>query len=157
MLRIINAAAEAYRGVIPADCWREPYMSEEELKSEIAAHVEFVGCEIAGALAGVMGIQRVRNVTLIRHAYVAPSHQSHGVGGALLALGLFSRVVAFVLSGEMAFAYFIAHARYSFFPVVNEGTLAVLFCFVFLYLAAAGGGPWSLDALLARRSALGLG
>jgi putative oxidoreductase len=79
------------------------------------------------------------------------------VGGTLLALGLFSRTVAFVLSGEMAFAYFIAHARYSFFPLVNEGTLAVLFCFVFLYLAAAGGGPWSLDALLARRSAPGLG
>jgi putative oxidoreductase len=79
------------------------------------------------------------------------------VGGTLLALGLFSRAVAFVLSGEMAFAYFIAHARYSFFPVVNEGTLAVLFCFVFFYLAAAGGGPWSLDALLARRSAAGLG
>ena len=79
------------------------------------------------------------------------------VGGTLLALGLFSRLVAFVLSGEMASAYFIEHARYSFFPVVNDGTLAVLFCFVFLYLAAAGGGPWSLDALLARRSAAGLG
>ena len=79
------------------------------------------------------------------------------VGGALLALGLFSRAFAFVLSGEMAFAYLIEHVRYSFFPVVNDGTLAVLFCFVFLYLAAAGGGPWSMDALLARRSATGLG
>jgi putative oxidoreductase len=73
------------------------------------------------------------------------------VGGTLLAVGLFSRAVAFILSGEMAFAYFIDHVRYSFFPVVNDGTLAVLFCFVFLYLAAAGGGPWSLDALLATR------
>ena len=76
------------------------------------------------------------------------------VGGTLLALGLFSRAVAFVLSGEMAFAYFIEHARYSFFPVVNDGTLAVLFCFVFLYLAAAGGGPWSLDAMRAGRSGI---
>jgi putative oxidoreductase len=79
------------------------------------------------------------------------------VGGTLLALGLFSRAVAFLLSGEMAFAYFIEHARLSFFPVVNDGTLAVLFCFVFLYVAAAGGGPWSLDALLARRSPGGPG
>jgi putative oxidoreductase len=79
------------------------------------------------------------------------------VGGTLLALGLFTRGVAFVLSGEMALAYFIEHARHSFFPVVNDGTLAVLFCFVFLYLAAAGGGPWSVDALLARRSAAGPG
>jgi putative oxidoreductase len=79
------------------------------------------------------------------------------VGGTLLALGLFSRAVDFILSGEMAFAYFIEHVRYSFFPVLNDGTLAVLFCFVFLYLAAAGGGPWSVDALLARRSAVGPG
>src|SRR5688500_5623593 len=58
------------------------------------------------------------------------------VGGALLALGLFTRPVAFVLSGEMAFAYFIDHAQHSFYPAVNDGTLAVLFCFVFLYIAA---------------------
>ncbi len=69
------------------------------------------------------------------------------VGGTLLALGLFTRPVAFILSGEMAFAYFIEHAPQSFFPAVNDGTLAVLFCFVFLHIAAAGGGPWSADAL----------
>jgi putative oxidoreductase len=72
-------------------------------------------------------------------------------GGALLLLGLFSRPVAFVLSGLMAFAYFIAHAPQGFWPIVNRGELAALYSFLFLYLAAAGGGPWSLDALLRRR------
>ena len=68
------------------------------------------------------------------------------VGGALLLVGLFSRPVAFLLSGEMAVAYFIAHAPKSPFPALNGGDAAILFCFVFLYLAAAGAGPWSLDA-----------
>jgi putative oxidoreductase len=68
------------------------------------------------------------------------------VGGLLLVLGLFTRPVAFILAGEMAFAYFMAHAPQSFFPIVNRGESAVLFCFVFLYLAAAGAGPWSVDA-----------
>ena len=68
-------------------------------------------------------------------------------GGALLLLGLFTRPVAFVLSGMMAFAYFIAHAPQGFWPTVNQGELAVFYCFVFLYLAAAGGGAWSLDEL----------
>jgi putative oxidoreductase len=67
------------------------------------------------------------------------------VGGALLVLGLFTRPVAFILSGEMAFAYWIAHAPQSFFPVLNGGDAAILYCFVFLYLAVAGGGAWSLD------------
>ncbi|MGD9925304.1 MAG: DoxX family protein [Pseudorhodoplanes sp.] len=69
------------------------------------------------------------------------------VGGALLVIGLFTRPVAFVLSGLMAFAYFIAHAPRGFYPIVNAGELAALYCFVFLYLAAAGGGAWSVDAL----------
>jgi putative oxidoreductase len=72
------------------------------------------------------------------------------VGGALLLLGLFTRPVAFLLSGEMAFAYFIAHAPKGFWPIVNQGELAALYCFLFLYLAAAGGGPWSVDRLLRR-------
>ena len=67
------------------------------------------------------------------------------VGGILLLLGLFTRPVAFIMSGEMAFAYFMAHAPRGFFPILNQGELAILYCFVFLYLAAAGGGPWSLD------------
>jgi putative oxidoreductase len=70
------------------------------------------------------------------------------VGGALLALGLFTRPVAFILSGEMAVAYWWAHAPQSFFPVNNGGDAAILYCFVFLYLFAAGPGPWSLDAWL---------
>jgi putative oxidoreductase len=76
-------------------------------------------------------------------------------GGILLALGLFTRPVAFVLSGEMAFAYFLEHIEVSFFPLLNQGESAVLYCFLFLYLAAAGGGPWSLDALLRRRRLTG--
>jgi|SRR5215472_1715553 len=69
------------------------------------------------------------------------------VGGALITVGLFTRIVAFILSGEMAFAYFMAHAPRGFIPLVNGGELAAIYCFVFLYLAFAGGGPWSLDRL----------
>ena len=72
-------------------------------------------------------------------------------GGALLIVGLFTRPVAFVLSGLMAFAYFIGHAGGGFWPVLNGGAPAVIFCFVWLYISAAGGGPWSLDALMRRR------
>jgi putative oxidoreductase len=73
------------------------------------------------------------------------------VGGFLILIGLFTRPVAFVLAGEMAVAYFKAHAPQGFLPIVNRGELPVLFCFLFLYLAAAGGGRWSLDALLSAR------
>jgi putative oxidoreductase len=71
-------------------------------------------------------------------------------GGLALLLGLFTRPIAFLLCGEMAFAYFIGHLPTSIFPGVNGGEPAVLFCFIFLYLAAAGGGPWSLDAKRSR-------
>jgi GNAT superfamily N-acetyltransferase len=84
ILGIVNAAAEAYRGVIPADRWHEPYMPADELDGEIAAGVVFWGYEADGALLGIMGIQRVRDVDLIRHAYVSPGSQRRGVGGALL-------------------------------------------------------------------------
>jgi len=77
------------------------------------------------------------------------------VGGTFFLLGLFTRPVAFILSGEMAFAYFIGHAGHGFWPVLNQGAPAVFYCFTFLYFSAAGPGPWSLDALLARpRSAI---
>jgi putative oxidoreductase len=69
------------------------------------------------------------------------------VGGGLVAIGLFTRPVAFLLSGEMAAAYFMAHAPKSFFPLLNGGEAAILFSFIFLYLAAAGGGAWSVDAM----------
>src|SRR5436305_170762 len=73
------------------------------------------------------------------------------IGGALLILGLWTQPVAFVLSGEMAFAYFISHFPRGFHPLVNGGTLAILFCFACLYLTFAGGGPWSVDAMLRKR------
>ena len=80
----MNAAAEAYRGVIPTDRWHEPYMSAEELDAELAAGVAFWGYEIDSELVGVMGIQSVGDAELIRHAYVSPGSQRHGVGSALL-------------------------------------------------------------------------
>ncbi len=84
ILAIVNAAAEAYRGVIPPDRWHEPYMSSEELASEIDAGIEFWGYEEDGELVGVIGIQPLSDVDLIRHAYVSPSRQRGGIGGALL-------------------------------------------------------------------------
>jgi len=68
------------------------------------------------------------------------------VGGALLVIGLFSRLTVFILAGEMAVAYFMEHAPQSFHPMINQGEAAILFCFIFLYIAAAGPGPWSVDA-----------
>jgi GNAT superfamily N-acetyltransferase len=84
ILAIVNQAAEAYRGVIPADRWHEPYMARRKLDSEIAAGIAFWGYEQDGVLIGVMGIQPVRDVDLIRHAYVRPEGQRQGVGGALI-------------------------------------------------------------------------
>ena len=72
--------------------------------------------------------------------------------GALLMVGLFSRIAAFFLSGEMAFAYFIGHFPRGFLPLINSGTAAILFCFACLYLATAGGGPYSLDAMMGKKS-----
>jgi GNAT superfamily N-acetyltransferase len=85
MLVIVNAAAQAYRGVIPADRWHEPYMPEAELRDEIAAGVEFWGLDSDDGLIGVMGVQPVKDVDLIRHAYVRPDRQRHGVGAELIA------------------------------------------------------------------------
>ena len=84
ILAIVNAAAEAYRGVIPDDRWHEPYMDARELTVELAAGVEFWGYEADGELVGVMGIQAVDDVDLIRHAYVLPERQGEGIGRALL-------------------------------------------------------------------------
>ena len=81
---IINEGAEAYKGIIPADCLSEPYMSYEELTHETGAGVEFWGYEEDGKLAAVMGLQRVQDVTLIRHAYVRTASQKRGMGGQLL-------------------------------------------------------------------------
>ena len=85
ILMIVNAAAEAYRDVIPPDRWREPYMPLDELETEIASGITFWGHETEGELQGVMGIQPMGEVDLIRHAYVRPGFQGRGVGSALLA------------------------------------------------------------------------
>lgn len=100
---IINRAAERYRGVIPADRWREPYMPAAELEHEIADGVVFHGLEQGGRLLGVMGIQAVDDVHLIRHAYVLPEMQGRGVGGRLLQ-HLLARCPTRVLVGTWAAA-----------------------------------------------------
>jgi len=100
---IVNQAAAAYRGIIPADRWHEPYMPSEELEGEIAAGVVFWGYERDGRLTGVMGIQRVRDVQLIRHAYVLPAEQGSGVGRELIAY-LAERADAPLLVGTWAAA-----------------------------------------------------
>jgi len=84
MFEIINDAARAYRGVIPGDCRAEPYMSEDELRREIEDGVQFWGVEEEGRLVGVMGIQHVRDVSLIRHAYVRTALRQKGIGAKLL-------------------------------------------------------------------------
>jgi len=81
---IINDGARAYKGIIPNDCWTEPYMSSSKLQHEIDEGVVFWGYEDAGTLAGVMGLQQVRDVTLIRHAYVRTSSQKRGIGALLV-------------------------------------------------------------------------
>ena len=84
ILEVVNAAAEAYRGVIPDDCWHEPYMSARELDAEIAAGVRFWAYELDATVLGVMGVQPKADVDLIRHAYVRAGNQRRGIGGALL-------------------------------------------------------------------------
>jgi GNAT superfamily N-acetyltransferase len=127
ILRIVNAAAEAYRGVIPADRWREPYMPAEELDAEIAAEVAFWGYEAEGVLVGVMGIQEVDDVDLIRHAYVLPERQGSGVGGVLIErLRPLSRermLVGTWAAAEWAVRFY---ARHGFALVAREKTAALL-------------------------------
>ncbi len=82
---LINDSAQAYKGVIPTDCWKEPYMSRDELQHEIEDGVLFWGCEEDGELVGVMGIQQIEDVTLIRHAYVRTARRNQGIGRRLLA------------------------------------------------------------------------
>ena len=84
ILKVVNDAAEAYKGVILSDRWKQPYMPAEELRKEVDDGVEFYGLKEDGVLLGVMGIQNVKDVTLIRHAYVLTNHQRRGVGEKLL-------------------------------------------------------------------------
>jgi GNAT superfamily N-acetyltransferase len=127
ILAIVNAAAEAYRGVIPADRWHEPYMPPDELDGEIAAGVVFWGHEEDGELVGVMGLQPVRDVALIRHAYVAPGRQRSGVGGALLE-HVAARTTTRMLVGTWAAAEWAVrfYERHGFAPVGPERTAALL-------------------------------
>jgi GNAT superfamily N-acetyltransferase len=103
-LVIINQAAQAYKGVIPADCWQEPYMPEEELHAEIAAGVDFSAYEGEVGLLGVMGRQDLGEVTLIRHAYVHPEAQRRGLGARLLTR-LMDNISVPVLVGTWAAAW----------------------------------------------------
>jgi GNAT superfamily N-acetyltransferase len=127
ILAIINAAAVAYRGVIPADRWHEPYFPAEALDAEIAAGVAFWGYEAGGELLGVMGVQPVRDVDLIRHAYVAPSSQGRGVGGALLG-HLLERSTRRTLVGTWAAAEWAIrfYRGHGFEPVGPERTAELL-------------------------------
>lgn len=127
ILEIVNAAAEAYRGVIPADRWREPYMPATELRREIAAGVTFWGYEADGRLVGVMGVQPVDDVDLIRHAYVRPDSQRGGVGGALIEhlrpLGRERMLVGTWAAAEWAIRFYLRHG---FALVASHETAALL-------------------------------
>jgi GNAT superfamily N-acetyltransferase len=127
LLAIVNAAAEAYRGVIPADRWHEPYMPEAELRNEIAAGVEFWGLETQDGLIGVMGVQPVRDVDLIRHAYVRPDSQRLGVGAELIEY-LRRRSTRRMLVGTWAAATWAIsfYERHGFALVAQERAAALL-------------------------------
>ena len=126
ILAIVNQAAEAYRDVIPADRWHEPYMSADELDAELAVGVTFWGYEIGGHLVGLMGIQPVQGLDLIRHAYVMPERQGEGIGGALLEhlLALTSRqvLVGTWAAAEWAVRFYRRHG----FELVAPGQVAPL-------------------------------
>jgi len=125
--RIINEAAEAYRGAIPTDCWHEPYMPEDELRSEMDAGVTFIGWELDGNLGAVMARQTVRDATLIRHAYVRPEFQSRGIGGMLLER-LRAQAQGRLLVGTWADAVWAIrfYERHGFRMVPRDETTALL-------------------------------
>ena len=127
ILAIVNDAAVAYRGVIPPDRWHDPYMPESELREEIAAGVEFWGLDTDEGLVGVMGVQPVRDVDLIRHAYVRPDKQRHGVGAELIEY-LRRRSARRMLVGTWAAATWAIsfYQRHGFELVPRARTAAVL-------------------------------
>ena len=118
---IVNDAARAYRGAIPADCWHDPYMPRAALEAEIGAGVEFWGWSDDEGLEGVMGLQDVRDATLIRHAYVRTAHQRKGIGGALMD-ALAPRAKGRLLVGTWAAAHWAIgfYRRHGFRPVSAE-------------------------------------
>ena len=127
ILEIVNCAAEAYQDVIPPDRWQEPYLPPEALDQELSAGVRFWGYESNGSLVGVMGIQRVRDVDLIRHAYVLPASQGRGVGAALLEhvqrLARQRMLVGTWAAAEWAIRFY---RRHGFQLVAPERTAALL-------------------------------
>lgn len=126
VLAIVNAAATAYRGAIPSDCWHEPYTSADEIRQEIEAGVEFWGSERDGELIGVMGTQAVRDVDLIRHAYVRPDCQRQGIGATLIG-HLRRRSVRRMLVGTWAAAsWAIAFYQRHGFELVSSQQKATL-------------------------------
>jgi GNAT superfamily N-acetyltransferase len=156
ILEIVNAAAEAYRGVIPADRWHEPYMPEAELDGEIAAGVVFWGYDDGDRLVGVMGIQPVGDVDLIRHAYVSPGSQRHGVGGALLEHLVRSATRRILVGTWAAAEWAISFYRRHGFELVSPERKAQLLktywtipdrqieTSVVLAYETGGGDPWAL-------------
>ena len=118
---IVNDGARAYKGIIPDDCWTDPYMSRQELQHEIDEGVVFWGYEETGTLAGVMGLQQVQDVTLIRHAYVRTSSQKRGIGAHLLA-HLRKRAKGAVLIGTWADAVWAIrfYEKYGFHMVTAQ-------------------------------------
>jgi GNAT superfamily N-acetyltransferase len=122
ILAIVNAAAERYRGVIPPDRWHEPYMPREELDAEIDAGVAFWGYEADGELVGVMGIQPVKDVVLIRHAYVRPAEQGKGIGRKLLERLTAERTERILIGTWAAAEWAIAFYRRNGFEQVSPET-----------------------------------
>lgn len=124
---IINAAAEKYRGAIPPDCFHEPYMEPDELAAEIAHGVEFWGCEVTGALAGVMGVQSVKGQTLIRHAYVLPAFQGMGIGSQLMSF-LMTKHAGSILVGTWADASWAIgfYRKHGFVAMAREDAVQLL-------------------------------
>ena len=128
ILCVVNEAAKAYKGVIPADRWKEPYMPAEELREEIADGVEFYGWKENGVLIGVMGIQNVRDVTLIRHAYVLTNYQRSGIGAKLLKHLLSLAQTADILVGTWEVAWWAIrfYEKHGFQLISREETNRLL-------------------------------
>jgi len=121
MYSIINDSARAYKGVIPTDRWKEPYMSEEELRFQITDGVDFWGYEYGGTIIGVMGVQPRQDVTLIRHAYIRTANRNQGIGGMMLAY-LLEKIMTPVLVGTWADAAWAIrfYEKYGFKKVSPE-------------------------------------
>ena len=126
ILEIINAAAQVYKGAIEEDCWHEPYMPADELRSELIGGVSFRGIDADGQLVAVMGVQQVRNVHLIRHAYVLPEYQGTGLGGDLLAEFISSLDGPILIGTWRAATWAIAFYEKHGFRLISRLAIALL-------------------------------